>query len=241
MLIFNDAPRISIEQIYDDFTVVIIDDVFANPDQIAHFACTNAGQFVRSPHASYPGINLYLHEPECDSIRGFFRRRIRELANVSRAGLRVRANMSLAIDEPGSLSWAQRMCHTDDRAMDADHLAFACVTYLFRNRDLGGTGFYRTRPHVNYRNAVRNYMRANAEQKTFIAQEHPFFSAPPNYLCGSNEFVELVKVVPAAWNRMIFYRGDIEHSAHITHPELLDADPGKGRLTLNAFIQARKL
>jgi len=35
---------------------------------------------------------------------------------------------------------------------------------------------------------------------------------------------------------MVFYSGEIPHSAHITSPNLLTTDFRRGRLTLNSFI-----
>ena len=38
---------------------------------------------------------------------------------------------------------------------------------------------------------------------------------------------------------MIFYSGDVPHSAAIASPELLTKDFSKGRLTLNCFASVR--
>jgi Family of unknown function (DUF6445) len=47
-------------------------------------------------------------------------------------------------------------------------------------------------------------------------------------------------VVPAAFNRAVFYDGGQFHSSHITQPALLSADPARGRLTLNGFFICRR-
>jgi hypothetical protein len=46
-------------------------------------------------------------------------------------------------------------------------------------------------------------------------------------------------VVPAAFNRAVFYDGSLFHSSHITAPHKLNADPTRGRLTLNGFFLCR--
>jgi len=55
----------------------------------------------------------------------------------------------------------------------------------------------------------------------------------------STEIAERLDVVAAKFNRLIFYSGEIPHSAQISSPELLSSDPGKGRLTLNCFASVR--
>ena len=49
---------------------------------------------------------------------------------------------------------------------------------------------------------------------------------------------ELLDVVPARFNRLVFYRRGLPHNAHVRHPELSTADPARGRLTLNCFVSA---
>jgi hypothetical protein len=64
------------------------------------------------------------------------------------------------------------------------------------------------------------------------------FRDPPCYITESNEAAELLDMAPARFNRFIFYPGDLPHSAFISKPESLSADPDKGRLTLNCFVSA---
>jgi hypothetical protein len=54
-------------------------------------------------------------------------------------------------------------------------------------------------------------------------------------LTESCEVAELLTIIPAQFNRLIFYSGDIPHSAYIEEPELLSDDVDVGRLTLNLF------
>ena len=59
------------------------------------------------------------------------------------------------------------------------------------------------------------------------------------YMSGSNRYFERVAQVPAVWNRMIFYNGDLFHSGDIAAPARLSGDPRSGRLTLNGFFTCR--
>lgn len=58
-------------------------------------------------------------------------------------------------------------------------------------------------------------------------------------MTDSTEIAERIADIPARYNRLIFYSGDIPHSAQISSPELLTSDVGKGRLTLNCFASVR--
>jgi hypothetical protein len=56
----------------------------------------------------------------------------------------------------------------------------------------------------------------------------------------SSDWFERVAVVPARFNRLVFYPGNVFHSAHVEAPERLVADPRAGRLTMNGFYVCRK-
>jgi len=71
-----------------------------------------------------------------------------------------------------------------------------------------------------------------------LKEKFRMFREPARYMTESNEAAELLDVVPARFNRFVFYSGSIPHSAHITRPGLLSADPSQGRLTLNCFVNA---
>ena len=64
--------------------------------------------------------------------------------------------------------------------------------------------------------------------------------ANQSYITESSDHFELIRTIPARWNRVIFYDSGIFHSGHITNPELLKADPAAGRLTLNGFFTCQK-
>jgi hypothetical protein len=57
-------------------------------------------------------------------------------------------------------------------------------------------------------------------------------------MTASNDLAELLTVVPARYNRLVFYDGASAHNGYILHPELLSDDLSKGRLTLNFFSTA---
>jgi hypothetical protein len=65
------------------------------------------------------------------------------------------------------------------------------------------------------------------------------YQKPPCYITESNEIAERLDVVSAKFNRLVFYSGDIPHSAQVASPELLTNDLSTGRLTLNCFASVR--
>ena len=73
----------------------------------------------------------------------------------------------------------------------------------------------------------------------FLQEHFEMYREAPVYMSGSNEIAELLLEIPARYNRFVFYSGDLPHSAHIPHPELLSTDFAKGRLTLNCFASVR--
>jgi hypothetical protein len=81
-------------------------------------------------------------------------------------------------------------------------------------------------------------MMARAQHMDRDAFSNLIDSAPA-YPTATNAYFEKMATVPAAFNRAVFYDGSIYHSGDIRHPELLSADPEKGRLTINAFFGVR--
>ncbi len=69
----------------------------------------------------------------------------------------------------------------------------------------------------------------------FLQEHFPTYRKPACYMTGLNEIAELLCTIPARFNRLVFYSGNVPHSAAITAPELLSSDTRKGRLTLNIF------
>jgi hypothetical protein len=71
-----------------------------------------------------------------------------------------------------------------------------------------------------------------------LEERFRMFRDPPCYMTESNEAADLLDVVPARFNRLVFYPGGLPHNAHVRHPERLSADLATGRLTLNRFVSA---
>lgn len=238
---FNLAASIRQEPIDSINTVLIIDGALANPDAVIAAAAESIDTFRINMRNNYPGPEQVLPPAAFLAARDFLlQRQAPALLGLGEMLPEGHARMSIATQSPGTLYPNQRMCHTDDKTCPADQCPLAAVVYLFRDPDLGGTGFYRYRDGVDAAAVWRSYLQADAEGKARIAQQYPVVASPPAYLTASNEFVEQLKVVQPAFNRMLVYRGDIPHAAHLPHPEKLTRNPRHGRMSLNYFSRCRR-
>jgi hypothetical protein len=112
----------------------------------------------------------------------------------------------------------------------------ASVLYLFHDPALGGTSFYRPRrPGPVIDRLVADSLTLEASD---FAARH---GVQRGYMTDGNQHFERVATVPAAWNRLIFYDGEIFHSGDIAQPLLMSSDPARGRLTLNGFFTCRRV
>ena len=219
----------------DDFCVVV-DDFLVDPRALIDHACEHAAEFY-VPEMSYPGLNLVLDESVVADFHRFVRTQMSRHFSFLRGNASLTTGLSMMTYRPEELSIWQRLCHTDIRDV-RDRRKYASLVYLYDNEDLGGTAFYRwKRPDILQR-ALALDATDTAAAAAFLAEHSETFRQPPRYLTDSNDLAERLLVVPPRFNRMVFYSGEIPHSAHITSPDLLTTDFRSGRLTLNSFLSA---
>lgn len=215
----------------------IVDDFLDNPHDLISNVAAYAGKFVSEP-MGHPSRGRGLSGRELQGVQRFIRSRLSRTFPFYRAGVLLNAFLSNVSLKPEELSVFHRMCHIDPR-IDPDLHAYSGVVYLFVNPELGGTAFYRWKAKDI---AVRTYSLASRDQDAalkYLEEHTETFRKPPQYMTGSNEIAELLAVVPARFNRLVFYNGEVPHGPHITRPELLSSDPATGRLTLNLFAGVR--
>ncbi len=217
----------------DDFCVVI-DEFLADPHALIDYACDKAAEFY-VPEKSYPGLNLVLDERIVADFHRFVRTRMSRQFSFLRGNATLTTGLSMMTFRPRELSIWQRLCHTDIRDVRGRR-KYASLVYLYDNADLGGTAFYRWKRPDIVRQALALDAKDNAVAADFLAEHSETFRRPPCYLTDSNDLAERLLVVAPRFNRMVFYSGEIPHSAHITSPELLTTDFRAGRLTLNSFV-----
>jgi hypothetical protein len=233
----NANAGIGVRQIDDGHHCVVIDDFLRHPEEIVEFAQENAAAFDRQ-EIGYPGVLCDVNLNVMDEIHHFLRRHMSREFGFMKGGIRTTTYLSMATLQPEDLAPLQRLCHSDPRP-SPDRRNYAGLVYLFENESLGGTGFYRWKERELIQEATALEINEPGSSLPFLQEHFEMYREPPCYMSGGNEVAELLLEIPARFNRFVFYSGDLPHSAHIPHPELLSTDFAKGRLTLNCFASVR--
>ena len=226
-------PEINLHELEAGQKYAIADNFLADPHEVIASFSGQINKIVSQP-LGHPGRGPDMRLNEIQEIQSFIRSRLSRLFPFHRASIRLKAFLSNVALKPEELSVYHRMCHIDPR-IGPKYQTYAGVIYLFDNPDLGGTGFYRWKNKEIAVNAFRMTSHDHAAALSYLEEHSEVFRKPPEYMTSSNDIAEFITSVPAKFNRMVFYNGELPHSGHITHPELLKPDPLKGRLTLNFF------
>ncbi len=236
MLQINPGLEIQVSKINDDHQCVVIDDFLLNPQEAIAFACASQHSFVMLERA-YPGVVLPVDNALLGEMNRFIQRELSRIFPFCRGGIRFHTQYSLATLQPEDFTWVQRLCHSDPR-LEPGRDNYAALLYLFDNPEMGGTAFYRWKGKAFWLEMTAMQRDDPDAGLDLLKEEFQMFRDPPCYMTDSNEAAELLDVVPAKFNRLVFYSGDIPHNAYIKNPGLLSADPADGRLTLNCFVSA---
>ena len=231
-------PQLEIQavRLSEDQLCVVVDDFLLNPQDAVDYACEHAAEFTMLERA-YPGLVLPVEEQPLRAVYRFIRGEMSRLFPFCRSGLNFHTQMSLATLQPEEFTWIQRLCHSDPR-LEPGRVNFAALLYLFHDPAMGGTGFFRWRNPEYWQRMTalqRDDPQAGLEE---LRSRFRMFREAPCYMSATNEAAELIDTVPARFNRLVFYSGELPHNASITDPSLLSADPARGRLTLNCFVSA---
>ncbi len=226
----NATPNIEEVRLAEGVTVLLVDDVLLNPERLVEFAAARRDALKPSPHNAYPGLQFPTPEEVRDRLGEFFATHIRSRLGARRT-LHMNVRLSMVTQPPAALQARQSIPHRDSQGLDENECICASVLYLFDRPSLGGTSFFVTRKSLLETSLlVHDSSTMNAAD---FATRH---GIPAGYFTASNAYFECVGTVPAQWNRMIFYDGNIFHSGSITAPDELCDDPRTGRLTLNGFF-----
>lgn len=231
---FNPHPRTTQVPIGDGNQCVVIDDFLSDPQALRALAIEHRDGFDAAPLNAFPGLELPMPDAFSGRLDEFFMQHVRRLLGARRT-LEVHSRLSMVTLPGAQLQPMQRVCHRDRFAVPAGQMSAACVLYLFDQPALGGTSFFRPRQSIAATDALMRELSTMSSGEADAA-----LGAEAGYLLASNAWFELVHTVPAAWNRAIFYDGSIFHSSHVSAPDKLDADPARGRLTLNGFFVCRR-
>lgn len=227
---FRQEPKVGLHPTGNGLPCVIVDDVLLDPGAVVDVAVAHGGAFSRPIDNAYPGLELALPESVVRQFTEQFQRHAASVLEVDKV-LQASGRLSIATLQAQELSPLQRVCHRDRLFTLPGQRAIAAVLYLFNDERLGGTSFFRPRGDLAHTEALMREL-AHSNSVSLSRLE----SQTPGYLTASNSHFELTATVPPRWNRLIWYDGGQFHGSHIGQPELLSADPARGRLTLNLFL-----
>jgi hypothetical protein len=135
---------------------------------------------------------------------------------------------SLVTTPADRLMVPQRIPHVDSLAGSG----LASIHYLFK-RDLGGTAFYRHRKTgFEYVDESRNEKYLESLRAENLRPE----TAGDGYINGDTPLFEQIARHDGVFNRLLIYRRNSLHSGCIARDFVADADPARGRLSINSFI-----
>lgn len=233
MIRLNTDPEIHRIPIDNQHICIVVDNFLKNPQALIDFACSNVDHFYTTP-AGYPGPVMNLHPGLLDEFHRFIRTRMSREFGFLRGDPKLKTGLAMTTLPPEKLANFQRLCHIDPRG-EPGRRNYAALVYLYDNEKLGGTAFYRWKMPDLVSRALALEMQDPSAAAAFLAEHTATFRRTPQYMTESNELAELLTVIAPRFNRLIFYSGEIPHSGHIKHPELLSTDFRRGRLALNCF------
>lgn len=207
--------------------LMIVDHMLDDPQSMIDAA--RAAAFYVPEHTHYPGVNAPLPAAYYHSVVTALRGPIEAAFGLPRAAyLKYFGFFALATTGSNEAAPIQKIPHHDS----PDPSRLAMVHYLCHGR-CGGTGFFRHKK-TGFESVDLGrqgmYVTAAAQELAEIGRTAATYAGPDtaNY--------ELIGQADLVFNRLIVYRGHVLHSA-LLESAAGSADPAKGRLTANGFIE----
>ena len=234
LLKVNAELRLRREPISANTFCVVVDDFLKDPKALVEYAAEHPAEFGH-PNIGYPGLQIRVNDDAMADIFRFVRAQMSKQFGFLRGRIGIRSLLSIVTLQPEDLSLAQRICHIDPNS-DPGRAKYAALLYLFDDERLGGTSFYRWKNEELVWKGVSALRKDASDGEKLLKRSFETFQGRPSYMTASNDVADLLYTVQPRFNRFVFYSGDIPHTGAIMAPELLSADPRKGRLTLNLFF-----
>jgi hypothetical protein len=232
--LFNPHATTEVVQFDDRHFCLVIDDAMLDPVQLVQFAVDQRAEFNSVDFSYYPGIYRMAPTELTERLTDYFQLQARRRFDARRC-VEAICRYSIVTLPPQALLPLQWLCHRDDVGLDAKLSMQASLLYLFRDPELGGTGFYVPTRSAADTGALFADARL-ASPSAFAAK----YGLATGYMHESNAWFRRIGGIAAKWNRLIFYDGGMLHASDIAAPDRLSADPRTGRLTLNGFFTCRR-
>lgn len=223
---FSADRNIKIERLgEEEQPVVIIDNALGDPDAfVANAAIQTYGKI--GPY--YPGMRAPLpaqfNEGFCAAIAPIIAKNF----SIETEHWRGECFYSLVTTPPERLAPIQRLPHYD--GVEQNRMAaliYLCPEYF------GGTAFYR---HKSTGFETVTADRFNQFRQALEQEVREVGLPSAHYIGNGAPLFERTRLIDAALNRMLIYRGVNLHCSAIDNNAPLPADPKHGRLTITAFL-----
>ncbi|MBB5710242.1 DUF6445 family protein [Sphingomonas xinjiangensis] len=206
--------------------VVVIDE-FADAERFREDASFLSFSAV-GPH--YPGVRAPVAHRMLAPLLDQLEPIVRDVFGPGQLQI-VDAFYSLVTTPPERLAAIQRLPHFDEVS-----LSRLALLHFLSPDETSGTGFYRHRA-TGMEAVESNRLAAYREALDADLRRHGL--PGPGYIAGDTPIFEQVALHQGRFNRALLYRSSTLHCAHIPDGIPLAADPLRGRLTVNTFLDLR--
>lgn len=227
-LTFNPKARIEVRRPgRENMPVLIIDDVLLHPEQMVAYAVAD-GRFEAPPEGSYyPGLNGKLPPTYGPALISALRPALQGLFAIgTQERLEYEGFFGLSTFGAEQLAPLQTIPH-----FDSNNPKRLAMVHYFCGPPFEGTAFYR--------HEATGFESVNGGRvdryRTVVFEE---LEARPrhDYIGDGSEHYSRIDQVDARFNRLVLYSTTMLHSGLLANAPL-SADPAKGRLTANGFVE----
>lgn len=212
--------------------VLIVEGLLQKPDALVEYAASQVS-FSRAdaPDGGYPGLRAPAPLNYVEKVVRALQAPMSRAFGLANAKLsRAQCNFSMVTRRAGELAPLQRIPHVDT----TDSLQFAILHYLCGPAQ-GGTAFYRHRA-TGFETITDDRL---ASYEDIRDEELRSARAESGYIRSDSPHYVQTAAFEAAFDRVLIYRSRVLHSGMIPAEMELEADPRKGRLTANIFVNFR--
>jgi hypothetical protein len=205
--------------------VIVIDNFAPDPDRIVAHA---AAQSWRPIGPVFPGVRVPTPPEFVAETRLALLPLIQKVFALDQPLNRIESYYSLITTPREQLTPIQRLPHID--GLGARRIAM--VHHLSR-AEQGGTAFYRHRS-----TGFETIDQARIGPYNLAVNRELARHGLPvaDYVGGDTALYEQIGHHEARFNRLLIYRGDTIHGAHVPADVALTGDPRTGRFSINTFI-----
>lgn len=206
--------------------LLVVDNFLQNPELLVEDACQHS--FIQNSPL-YPGIRAPAPMSFQSLLLSALARQLKQVFELKGSALSLSlCQYSLVTQRADQLTLLQRIPHFDSTKREE----LAAVFYLFKD-DLGGTSFYRHNKtgyeYIDDARRIPYFKSLESENESENVPQH-------GYINGDTALFTRIGEQKGIFNRLIVYRRQNLHSGSISPSFVPDADPRKGRLTINIFI-----